>query len=160
MKIIESYLQERIQGDPYGKTNAPTFAFICLYGKNPSPAISGRESSHPQKLYNGIGIDKNIPTKVLNDLNGINGIELRSSCEGDSDRHPTFVIFRTLNRKPEYTKSVIKKLNNYEDIKACWDMGNEGLPRIIVTTKLWYKKNPKEFNNWWMNLPKRIKTSL
>jgi len=160
MKIIEQFLQERIKGDPFGKINAPTFAFMCLYGKKPSPPISGRESSHKQKLYRGIGIDKNIPTKALDNLNRIKEIELRSSCEGDSERHPTFVIFRTLNRDPKYTKKVVNNINRFKDLKCCWDMGNEGLPRIIITAPLWYEKDPNLFDDWWMELTKKIKVSL
>jgi len=160
MKIIEQYLEERIKGDPYGKINAPTFAFICFYGKKPSPPISGREASHPQKIYKGIGIDKDIPKKALDDLNNIKEIELRSSCQGDSERHLTFLIFRTLNRDPKYSEILSKKLNKHKDIKTCWDLGNEGLPRIIITTNLWPEKDLKQFESWWLSLSKRIKKSL
>lgn len=160
MKIINQYLTERIKGDPSGKINAPTFAFICLYDKNPSPPISGRESSHPQQLYKGIGIDKHIPTKALDALNNMKNIELRSSCEGESDRHPTFVIFRSLNRDPNYSKKICNNMNKFKGTKCCYDVGNEGLPRIVVTTRLWYKKDPKLFNIWWMSLASKIKKSL
>lgn len=160
MKTIDNFLQERVRGDPTGKINAPEFAYICLYGKKPSPPIYGRDCAHPQKLYRGIGIDKHIPTRALNDLNKIKEIELRSSCEGESDRHPTFLMFRLFNRDPSYSKKICNNINKFKDGKCCFNIGNEGLPRIVVTTRLWFGKDPKLFNTWWLGLAKKIKTAL
>lgn len=160
MKTINEFLQERLSSRAPGKINAPTFAYKCFYDKDPEPPISGRESSHKQKIYNGIGIDIHIPDKVLDDLNVIKQIELRSSCEGDSPRHLTFLIFRPSNRNKQTAAKMVAKLNKFKDIKACWDTGNEGVARIVITTNIWYKKNPRLFNMWWLGLPEKIKQSI
>jgi len=156
MIVIENYLQERVSPNVPGKINAPTFAYICLHGKKPSPSLSGRSAAHPEKIWKGIGVDKKIPTKALNNLDKIKQIELRSSCQGDSDKHPTFLIFRLKNLKTTDTKKLVNKLNKVSDIKCCWGIGNEGEPRIIITSDLWYDKDSKEFIKWWLELPKKI----
>ena len=160
-KILNEFLlQERVPSWTPGKINAPTFAYKCYYGKFPEPPISGREASHPQMMYRGIGIDKHIPKKALDDLNSISEIELRSSCEGDSERHLTFLIFRPLDRNKRTADRITKNLNKFKDLKACWNVGNEGLPRIIITAGLWYDKDPSMFKRWWLELPIKVKRSL
>jgi hypothetical protein len=142
------------------KINAPEFAYRCLYNKPANPPIYGREASHPSRMYNGIPIDKNIPLAAIKNLNKIKDIELTSSCQGDSDRHLSFVIFRALNRDEKYSESIVKKLNKYKDVSCCYDIGQAELPRIVVTTRLLGDQDIKKFEKWWMNLSVIIKKSL
>jgi hypothetical protein len=141
------------------KVNAPMFAWKILYNKEP-PFIPGRSVSHEQVNWKGIGIDKEIPISALNELDKIKDIELRSSCQGSDEDHPTFVIFRTINQEPEYVKMFVSKLNKHKDIKAGYDKGMQGRYRIGVTSKLWYDLNPTKFKKWWNDLPTIIKKEL
>jgi hypothetical protein len=144
-----------------GKINAPSFIYKIVYGKDPDPWIRGRETNHPTKLYNGINIDQQIPTKALNQLNKIKDIEIRSSCQGENNRHLTFLIFRPKNQNEQYVKNLVSKLNNQENIIAGYDKGNDNHFRIGVTTKLYYSdSNRKEFLEWWVSLPKKIKECI
>ena len=151
--ILEEYLNKI-----NGKINAPTFAYITLYGEYPDPPISGREISHPTRNINGIDIDKNIPIKSLTEIFNISEIETRSSCEGQDERHPTFLIFRLLDRKESSSKKLVDKLNKQDKIKCAYDIGQGGLPRICVTWSTWYSH--KDFINWWKTLPSKIKKCL
>ena len=142
------------------KVNAPTMAYKTYYGKDPNPPISGRESSHPSKNYRGINVDIHVPNQALNRLNANSEIELRSSCEGDSERHLTFVIFRLLDRDPNKSAKLSACLNKLPNVNSSFDVGQGGLPRICVTTYLWYSKNPREFERWWLTLAEKIKKCL
>lgn len=159
MKIIQKFLQERIAQGP-GKVNAPTFIYWVLHGKYPSSFMYGRGASHPEKIVNGIAIDKPIPDSAFKSLLRIKGIETRSSCAGESDKKPTFLIIRLPGKNENYVKSFVKKINSYPDITCAYDIGNEGQPRIGITTNLWYSKDPKAFVGWWEELPKKIQTAL
>ena len=154
MKIINTYIQERISANIPGKINAPTFAYMCLHGKGPNRIMSGRGESHPSKIWNGIAVDKDIPTKSLQSLDKIKKIELRSSCQGSDMNHPTFVIFRLVSHNEQATEKFVKKINKDKDIKCCWGIGNEGKPRIIITAPLWSGQNG--FEKWWLDLSKKI----
>lgn len=142
----------------YKKINAPSFIYGVLHDTSPK-SITGR-IFHPQKDFRGIQVDEKIPTKPLEELNDIKGITVRSSCQGENEERPTYLIFRTLNQDKEYVKKVVDNLNTKKDIKAGFDIGNGNLYRIGVTTFLWYEKDPKKFNQWWNSLPKKIKESL
>ena len=142
------------------KINAPTMAYKTQYGKDPKPSISGRESSHPSKNYRGINIDIHIPNNALDRLNAISGIELRSSCEGDSERHLTFAIFRLTDRNPKNSAKVSACLNKISNVSSSFDVGQGGFPRICVTTNLWYNKNPREFERWWLTIAEKIRKCL
>jgi len=143
------------------KINAPTFIYKILYGKYPSPPLFGRGAAHREKIIDGVGIDYNIPTSIIKKLNNINGIELRSSCEGTDELRPTFLIFRPLTQDEKYVKKIVKNLNKFEDISAGYDIGLGGKYRIGVTTKLWFsKENKKRFIQWWVSLPIKISKSL
>jgi len=143
------------------KVNAPTFIYKILYGADPENFISGRSASHAQYLWkDGIYIDKHIPKQYVDELDAIEGIELRASCEGEDEHHPTFVIFRPINQNESFVKKLINKLNKFPDIKAGYDRGMEGKLRLGVTTNLWHSKNPKLFDKWWKELPRKIKKCL
>lgn len=140
------------------KINAPSFIYGILHN-TPPKNIQGR-IFHPQKKFRDIYVDEKIPIRSLELLNNIVGITVRSSCQGENEERPTYLIFRTLNQEKNYIKNIVINLNKNENIKAGFDIGNGNLYRIGVTTFLWYEKDPKEFNNWWNSLPKKIKESL
>jgi len=141
------------------KINAPTLAFKTLYGKYPAEYLRGREFSHKTYTFKGIQIDSNIPRLAFKKLLNIKDIETRSSCEGQDERHPTFLIFR-LKRKHDKNqiKEIVKKLNKYSDIRASYDIGAGGMYRICVTSNLWFGKD--NFKSWWLKLPNRIQKSI
>lgn len=144
-----------------GKVNAPSFIYKIVYGQDPNPWIRGHETNHPTKLYNGIQIDQQIPTKALNQLNKIKEIVVRASCQGEDDRHLTFLIFRPVNQDEQYVKNLVSKLNNQKNIIAGYDNGNNNQFRIGVTSKLYYSEdNRKEFLKWWLSLSKKIKECI
>lgn len=145
-----------------GKINAPTMAYATLHGKTPDTPIMGRESNHPTRAYRGIGLDASIPTKAMDKLNDINGIDLRSSCQGDSSRHPTFLIFRPLNQDTDYVRDLVEALRaRNKDLKVSYDMGMEGKYRVCVTADLWEgSTSKKNFDNWWLSLADKIKDVL
>lgn len=139
--------------------NAPMFIYSILYDRKP-PFIPGRTSNHPQKMFKGILVDKQIPEKALIKIFLIGDIITRASCQGESDIKPTFLIFRPTNQNKKYIDKFVSKLNKFEDIKAGYDQGREGFYRIGVTTNLWHDDNPTLFRQWWNKLPDRIQTSL
>jgi len=150
--IVERFLKS------LERMNAPTFAYYTLYGKIPSPPISGREVSHPTKKINGIDIDKHIPDKSIKAIMGVPKLETRSSCEGKDKRHPTFLIIRLNDRKELSSKSFVDKMNKLDKIKCAYNIGQGGLPRICVTWFTW--NGHPDFKKWWEELPSKIKKSL
>jgi hypothetical protein len=141
------------------KKNAPSFIYEILHGK--PKFIPGRTVAHKEIIWNNIPIDAHIPTSVLDKLNRMEEIELRSSCEGSGPETPAFLIFRL--RSSEQVKKVenlVIALNSFEDIACGFDRGNMGFFRIGVTTSLWYEKNPDEFTRWWMALPMKLAIAL
>ena len=150
--IIDEYINR------LSKINAPTFAYKTLYGKMPSPPISGREISHPTKKINGIEIDKNVPTSVIKSLFNIPEIETRSSCEGQDQRHPTFLILRLMDRDEKAAKKFVQKMKNQKRVRCAYDIGQEKLPRICITWYTWYGND--DFEKWWVNLPLKIRKCL
>ena len=156
MKVISKFLSERVQGDPFGKVNAPNFIYWIMYGKYPKPPLYGRGAAHPEKLIRGIGIDKNIPTRAITKIMDIPGVETRSSCEGESKIKPTFTIIRLSKKDEKGVQNFVAKMNKFSDIECGYDIGNEGKPRIGITTLLWPKKDIKLFTSWWNSLPNKI----
>lgn len=146
-----------------GKINAPTMAYLTVYGKMPNPPIYGKEASHKTYYFNGIPIDNNIPRDSINKLFKMKYIETRASCEGDSDRHLTFLIFRLSDKNisNKIIEKIVKDINLQNNYKSHWDIGQSGFPRICVSEKLWYsKENEKIFLNWWKNLPNIIEKCI
>lgn len=139
------------------RINAPTFAYITVYRKMPQPSISGREASHPSRNINDIPIDKEIPQKSMELLMKMTKfIETRSSCQGDSERHLTFFIFRPVNQDKNFVIKLIKKLRD-NGLEALADIGTQGHYRICVSDKLWYSSETKNvFKKWWNSLPSKI----
>jgi hypothetical protein len=137
------------------KINAPTFAYMTLYGKPPTQPIYGRDISHSTKMMGNIEVDEHFDESIISALNKIKNIEIRSTCEGHGANRPTYLIFRPLDQSIENVEKIVNKLNQYKTIKANYDSGQQNKYRIIVTTKNWYRPN---FNNtnwekWWSDLP-------
>jgi len=157
MKTIDNYLlMERVAPGTAGKVNAPTFIYWVLYNRYPDAPMYSRGYDHEEVIYQGIGVDKHIPRESLDQLNSIEEIELRSSCEGSSEIRPTYLIIRLVDNKISKVQKFVKKINLFDDIVSNYDIGNENQPRIGITTKLWYQKNPQEFKKWWLSLPNKI----
>ena len=158
MKILENYL-DYISEETNRNLNAPELAYYTLYDKYPeSRLLRGRTHDHPAKYSQHIEIDEGIPDKAFRELLSIKKIEMRSSCQGESEIRPSFVIFRPINQKEDYVKKFVDNLNKQKDIKAQYDIGKGGKYRICVTWKTWYGKKGNE--NWWLLLPKKIKASI
>jgi len=140
-----------------GKLNAPTMAYMTWYGKQPSPPISGREASHEAEMFEGAHVDKNIPRRAIIIINKCKKIELRSTCEGESERLPSYGIIRPKDGQKKTAEKITNDINALGDwVKASWNMGNGGLPRICFTGGLWYKKDKKEFTEWWIKIAKAL----
>ena len=139
------------------KINAPTFAFKTLYDKMPPQQIRGREEHQKQNIKD-IPIDKEIPKKAIKELVKIQEIESRSSCQGESELKPTFLIFRTINQDQNYVDKLVNNLNKQKNVKVGYDIGMGGKFRICVTWKIW--AGQKGFEEWWKNLPNKINSAL
>ena len=160
MDPISKFLNEMsYKKTPQGKINAPTMAYYTVYERYPTPPISGRESSHPTYNLNGVDIDERIPKDVMQKLFQSKVIETRASCQGDSDRHLTFLIFRLKDRSigGEEIDKIVDNIARNKNYKAFWNIGSSGLPRICVSAKLWYsEENREKFLKWWKELPEVI----
>lgn len=150
----------RIRPSITGKVNAPTFAYRCVYGKIPSPPLRGMYGT-PQKRYKDLFIDKQLDTKVIDELNNINEIEIRSVCAGHNPNNVTHIMFRPYKQDPDYVEKVSKKLN-IGDTKSLHDIGNGGMYRICVATKNWYRDDADNNNwkQWWNTIVKKIKNAV
>lgn len=157
MYITEDYLLEEATRIP-GHPNAPTFTYYTYYGKEPTPRMGGRDVSHKTRKVNGIDLDVGIPKKSFLEISKIKGIETRSSCQGEDNRHLTFIVFRPLNRDEKTSIEICNNLNKFKDIRAAYNLGSNNLFRICVTWKTWYGQ--KGFDKWWKELPSKIKKSL
>ena len=137
------------------KKNAPSFIYEILHGKE--KLLYGKGTPHRQKVWEGIAVDANIPTNALDQVNSIQEIEMRSSCEGVDIWKPTFLIFRF--RKACDQEEIFKfvaGMNSFPDISCGADIGNGGMYRIGITTDLWYLKDRKLFVQWWEDLPQKM----
>ena len=158
MISINQYITEQQSNQ---KINAPTMAYITLYGKYPLPPIRGHEISHIGYTIQNVQIDKHIPENAINELFNIKQIETRSSCEGQDKRHPTFLILRLKDQTESAAKIFVNNISKYKDIKSSYDKGMQGKFRICITSNLWYSlNNINTFNTWWLELPNKIKKSL
>lgn len=150
----------RFRPSQYGKINAPTLAYKTVYGKQPQTPIRGRYG-HPQQQYQDLIVDVHLDKTILDELNSISGIEIRSVCAGHDLNSVTHVIFRPYDQNPEYVDSIISKLNK-GTTKSIQDLGNGGFIRICVATKNWYRDggDNKHWEQWWKALPSKIKTAV
>lgn len=142
--------------------NAPQFIYSILYGEKPPMSMGGRDVSHVTKNVNNIPIDEQIPDRAVKELEKIKEIETRSSCQGQDENHPTFLIIRFSENQPVDTvEDFVNKLNKNKDIKAGYGTGGRGFYRIGITTDFYYTKEDQDrFEKWWLELPKKIKKAL
>lgn len=160
MKLTISLEENRLPPGTAGKINAPSFIYWVIYGEYPSGNMSGRTTQHPEKIVDGVGIDKAIPTQAIKDINKIEEIEPRSSCQGESETKPTFLIIRLPNKNEEKIKVFCENMRKYEGTFCNYDIGNQGQPRLGITTLLWPEKDEEAFKTWWEELPGRIEEAL
>ncbi len=155
-----------IQPSSNRSLNAPEFIYSIINNTNNPSYIKGRTLSHPEKTINSISIDKAIPNKAFQDLQKIKQIETRSSCQGaDLTIKPTFLIFRFKQDKSEsYIKSFCNKLKDISSdppYLVGYNLGTENKYRIGVTSTIFYSPdNQAKFDQWWYELPNRIKKAL
>jgi hypothetical protein len=136
-----------------GHLNSPSLAHKAVYGKEPSTYLRGR-TTHPQKMWNGIPVDKELKSSWLKKINSIKGIEVRGSCAGHDKDRVSYVTFRLDEKRDKEAKKIAKELSKKKDIYAIADVGAEGRPRIVVATKKWHGK--KGWSSWWQKLPDNI----
>lgn len=160
MKIIDKYLQERVSAGTPGKVNAPEFIYQIIYGELPSGGLRGRGAEHPERIINGVGIDKAIPTKPIKMLNRIDEIEVRSSCQGQDESRPTFLIIRLPESGESKIEQFCENMSSFPNTFCDYDVGNEGQYRIGIAALLWPEKDKAQFKEWWYQLPTKIEKSL
>lgn len=140
-----------------GKTdhlNSPSLAHEAVYGKKPKMFLSGR-TAHPQKLWKGIPVDKNLKSKWLKELNSIPNTTIRGSCSGHDRDRVSYVVLRLDPKHDKDARDVARRLNRVEGVYSKADIGREGRPRIVVAAKKWPGK--KGWNSWWDRLSGRIR---
>lgn len=136
-----------------GHLNSVSLAHKAVYGKEPSTYLTGR-TAHPQKIWKGIPVDKQLKDSWLKKLNTIKGVEIRGSCAGHNKERVSYVSFRLDQKRDKEAKKIAQKLNKLKGTHAIADVGREGRPRIIVATKKWHGK--KGWADWWKKTPNQI----
>jgi hypothetical protein len=160
--VLELYGQGRGQGrGGVGKVPSPVAAYKLVYNKPAPPGMRGMYPGQIEhKLWNGIEIDAHIEDNWLDDLNKIKQIEMRASCEGHDSQWLTFIVFRVMPNKDNdtiYLDKITKSLS--KGVTKCGvDIGQQGRPRIVVTTKSWYGQPGWE--KWWKTLSQRVKSAV
>lgn len=158
---------ERLGGfrarNPENKVRAPELAYYVVYGRRPLKQLMLGRSMIPQKRYKNMLVDENIPDHILDELNTIPNIEIRSSCEGHDSDHVSFIVIRPKNQRESYIRQLVGKINKCPNTHCGYDVGNGGLFRICIATKNWYRGDDADNSKWlkwWENLPNCIKKSL
>jgi len=158
MENIQSLF--RVRPSMSGKINAPSFAYKCVYGKLPSRPLRGMYGS-PQQRYQDMYVDKALDPKILDKLNNISEIEIRSVCAGHNPDNVTHIMFRPYKQDVDHVEKV-SRLLNVSTTKSIFDIGNGGMYRVCVATKNWYRDNGDNNNwkQWWEAIPSRIKKAV
>lgn len=148
----------RVRPSQSGMINAPSLAYKCVYGKLPTAPLRGRYSGSPQQRYKDMFVDQALDAKILDTLNSIEGIEIRSVCAGHNSDKITYIIFRPYNQDLDYIEKITNQLNS-GNTKAIHDVGNGGMYRICVATRNWYREdsNNNNWKQWWNSIATRIK---
>ena len=135
------------------RKNAPSFIFELVHGR--PKTLTGKTEDHRKKEWHGLLVDAHIPEQALEDLSLLKNVEVRSTCEGSSRERPTFCIFRFTHQDwtPFQIEAFVQGMNAIPDIICGAEVGNQGRMRIGVSTCLWYTKDPKAFQQWWLALP-------
>jgi len=138
--------------------NAPTFAYLAVYGEPPDPPLSGR-SGDPERIWRGILVDVHLKDAWLERLNSIDGIEIRSSCEGHSPERVAFIVFRFRDPSNDgKADEVARAISRNEGYFSMADLGAEDRMRIVVAGKTWYGQ--EDWESWWERLPEVIEKAL
>ena len=143
------------------RVNAPTFIHKII-NPDSNMFLPGRGANHAQKNISGVPIDKDIPEDSFNKLNGMKQIELRSSCQGGDEDHPTFLIFRSKSNPNDESiaKSITDRINNAKNnLVADYNLGNDNKYRIGVTSKNVWSGQPG-YDEFWNDLPDTIKNAV
>lgn len=152
-KLLSNY---RESGRQSMALNSPSLAYKAVYGREPDTFTPGR-GSHPQKPWNGISVDADLPDEILNKLNSIPEIEGRASCSSHEDGiSPTYYVFRMATNDAGANK-VAENLRK-RGLKALSDVGTQGRPRIVVA----YDSKPGnvDWEQWWESLPEHIQAAV
>ena len=149
----------RAGGVRVGKKNAPSFIYEILH--NEPRFLPGKTDAHGQKPWKGITVDEHIPSEALDQLDQIEEIELRASCEGSDLERPTFLIVRFRGEEDiANVRNFVTAMNAFEDVVCGAGRGAMGRIRIGMTAALWYEKNRRQFAEWWLGLPTKIRVAL
>ncbi|MFW5977331.1 MAG: hypothetical protein ACOCQQ_02365 [Candidatus Nanoarchaeia archaeon] len=135
------------------KINAPTLAYMTVYGKKPDHALRGRTSSE-KKIWNGIDVDIHLKDEWLEELNNL-PVEIKSTDEGKSKERVAFVIFRMPQGEDELYKKMQQHLKEEENIYVSSDIGMQNRPRICVAKDIIVGEN--KWEDWWSLLATKIK---
>jgi len=159
---MEQIFRFRNRDSKSGIENAPQFAYKIMYNSVNSTLI-GRSYLIPKKKINinnsEIYIDIHLDENLIQELNNIDAIEIRSTCEGHDSKHIAHIIFRPHNQELEFIKPKVIELNRLPSTKSGYDIGNGGLYRIGIVTRNWYRENAdnSKWKEWWKNSVKSLK---
>lgn len=134
-----------------GKINAPTFAYMTLYGEYPPEPLTGRTRGK-KKIWRGLDVDAGLKDEWLEKLNNL-PVEMRSSEEGKSADRPAFVIIRMPEDKDNLACDMTSALRR-RDLITSYDTGQGNRPRICVVNKI--VKGDSGWEDWWESLPDKI----
>jgi len=138
--------------------NSPTLAYIAVYGKEPDPPLRGRIDTPEKEWKNGIMIDEHLKFEWLENIEKIEELEIRASCEGHGEDRVSYVVIRLLSRDKNDSEKLTEALSRKKNIYAKYDVGTEGHPRIAVAGKTWYGQPGWE--DWWEGLAGKIKSAV
>ena len=106
-------------------------------------------------------MDDEIPSKAIKRINSIPGLEPRSSCQGQDENHPTFLIFRLPEAGEKKIQRFCEELKGRMDNTYCdYDIGNKGAYRIGAAALLWPDKDRKKFRKWWTELAETLEDMM
>lgn len=141
------------------KVNSPTFAYKAVYDKEPDHWIPGRAGGPEKEWKKGIMIDEHLEGAWFDDLNNIDGIEIRASCEGHSSERVSYIVLRFKEKgNDKKAGQLVKKLKAKEKIYSISDIGMEGRSRIVVAGKTWHGQS--DWEEWWSSLADKVKDAV
>ena len=135
--------------------NSPEFAYKAVEGKDPEP-MRGR-TSHPSRLWNGMPVDVELATSILDSLNAIPGVEGRASCAGHGPGRYAYFTFRLDPERDSDADKVAERLRK-AGLYALADTGTEGRKRIVAAQRTWY--GHPGWEHFWENLPGAIRGAV
>ena len=104
-----------------------------------------------QQLKDG----KPMEPEWFDELNAIEEIELRVSCEGHSQERVSYIVFRLKDQtRDDEAEAIAEKLGQQPGLYSLGDTGAENRPRIVVAGKTWYGE--KDWASWWSSLAEKV----